>query len=247
MDELNKILNRIRADRKVHNQPTYNCPICKDSLIIFVDQDGHKVARDCECAAAIYSKRRMRASGVSDDDINRGFNDFKTLGEVELENIKQKAFNYFLTFRGKMLDRNNSLLLSGKPGRGKTTLGFAVFNNILKNGTPALYVSYREMITLLKQIRTDETKFNKEFSKYSRAKVLFLDDLFKGEVTKADKDIMYELINYRYLKRLPMIISTEKTQDELLDIDEALGSRIIEMCKGNIVVFSDNLPNYRLR
>ena len=73
-----------------------------------------------------------------------------------------------------------------------------------------------------------------------------VDDLLKGKYTESDINIMCELINYRYLKRLPVIISTEKTQRQLLDVDEALGSRIIEMCKGFIVEFNES-GNYRLR
>ena len=47
-------------------------------------------------------------------------------------------------------------------------------------------------------------------------------------------------------KGQPIIISTEKTPDELIKVDEALGSRIVEMCKGYTVVFK-NAQNYRLR
>ena len=76
--------------------------------------------------------------------------------------------------------------------------------------------------------------------------VLFIDDLFKGRSTDSDKNIMYELINHRYLKRLPMIVSTEKYPKDLLAVDEALGSRIIEMSKGYVVEFKES-GNYRLR
>ena len=76
--------------------------------------------------------------------------------------------------------------------------------------------------------------------------LLFIDDLFKGSETDADKSLMYDIINFRYLKRKPIIVSTEKLPSELINVDEALGSRIIEMCKGYTVVFKD-AQNYRLR
>jgi DNA replication protein DnaC len=76
--------------------------------------------------------------------------------------------------------------------------------------------------------------------------VLFVDDLFKGSESDADKAIMYDIINHRYLKGQAIIISTEKTPDELIKVDEALGSRIVEMCKGYTVTFK-NAQNYRLR
>lgn len=53
-------------------------------------------------------------------------------------------------------------------------------------------------------------------------------------------------VNYRYMNNLPMIISTEKSIEGLLEFDEAIGSRVIEMCRGNIVQLRGKELNYRL-
>ena len=44
-----------------------------------------------------------------------------------------------------------------------------------------------------------------------------------------------------------MIISTEKSVGEILDFDEAVGSRILEMAGENVVYFDENSENHRLR
>ena len=70
------------------------------------------------------------------------------------------------------------------------------------------------------------------------APVLYIDDLFKGaeRPTQGDLNIAFELLNYRYNdERLYTIISTEKLLDELIAIDEAIGSRIAERSKGHRV------------
>ena len=46
---------------------------------------------------------------------------------------------------------------------------------------------------------------------------------------------MFEIINYRYINKLPIIVSSEYSIDELLNFDEAIGSRIYEMCKDYLV------------
>lgn len=143
-------------------------------------------------------------------------------------------------------DRNNSLLLMGASGRGKTMLGIIAAMHIINNhNTGVRYVSYRSMMTGLKHNIKDEYAYNNELGKLIGASVLFIDDLFKGKITESDINIMYEIINARYLQRSPVIISTEKTFQELTDIDEAIGSRIIEMSKGYIVQFNKSIPNYR--
>lgn len=73
-----------------------------------------------------------------------------------------------------------------------------------------------------------------------------MDDLLKGRPTEADINILYELVNYRYMHNKPMVISTEIFPDDLIGFDEAVGSRIIEMCRGNIIILKGKELNYRL-
>ena len=83
-------------------------------------------------------------------------------------------------------------------------------------------------------------------NRYKNAKVLLIDDLFKGSISKSDINIMFELINYRYFNKLPVIVSTELSIENLVNIDEALGSRLIEMSKYFLVGIRNKKLNYRI-
>jgi DNA replication protein DnaC len=94
---------------------------------------------------------------------------------------------------------------------------------------------------------TDEAYYQNEMHKYKECPVLLIDDLYKGKTTESDINLVYEIINHRYLKGIPIILSCEYDMDKLLEFDEAIGSRIAEMCKGRIIEFIGIELNDRLR
>ena len=140
----------------------------------------------------------------------------------------------------------HAMMLCGQVGAGKTHLGTACSMKLINQGVPVIYMGYREEITALKARIIDPDLYNREMNRYKRANVLFIDDFLKGKVTETDLNIIYEIINYRYNNNLPVILSTEKTLDDLIIFDEATASRLIEMSKGHIIVFEGKKLNYRL-
>lgn len=107
-------------------------------------------------------------------------------------------------------------------------------------------MGYRDEMTSLKAKIIDEKSYSDTVNRFKTANVLFIDDFIKGKTTESDVNIVYEIVNYRYNNHLPMIVSTEKPLEDLIVFDEAIGSRLIEMCRGYIVVFEGKKLNYRL-
>ena len=254
VDALDRVLERLetlRQSKLITNneqkQIIYECEKCKDTEWITTIRDKMEFARPCECRDRKISLRLMKSSGISEDDLKKTFNDFETFNEKNLVIAKQTAAKYCKDFDDIRKTRHNSILLCGASGRGKTTLGLIIANKLISRCIGVRYMSYRDTIIRLKQVIVDEQEYNEQINRLKTAKVLFVDDLLKGKTTESDLNIIYEILNYRYLERLPIIISTEKTPKELLEFDEAVGSRILEMCRGYTVVFDKNTPNYRLR
>lgn len=66
--------------------------------------------------------------------------------------------------------------------------------------------------------------------------------------SQADLNLAFELINHRYINRLVTIVSTEHSPQELVSLDEATGSRIIEMAGEHVYAIAPDMKkNYRLR
>ena len=119
-------------------------------------------------------------------------------------------------------------------------------NVLLDNGVGVIYMPYRSSITNLKQSITDEENYQREINIYKNAQVLMIDDLFKGRITESDINIIYEILDYRYFKNLPVIVTTEKSIGDLLEIDEAIGSRLYEMSKNYLAEMVGDKLNYRI-
>ena len=224
------------------------CEKCDHGWIFSTDDKGHEFVKPCECQQVEKARIRLKNSGISEEFQKKDFKSYTTNGNPVLEKAKETAIDYFMNFDAFEKNRENSALFTGQPGSGKTHLSMAIANNLLqKKNVGVLYMPYRESITKIKQVVTDEYDYSREINPYKTARVLMIDDLFKGGIRESDINAMFEIINYRYLNNLPMIVSTEKTVTQLLEMDEATGSRIIEMCRGHIVQFNGKDLNYRIR
>lgn len=193
-----------------------------------------------------YYKQIIKNSGISEHFYKIGFKEFKTKTEKQ-KFAKEQAIEYVKNFENIEHDRNNGIAFLGNCGAGKTHLSIAIANNLMAKHIAVLYMPYRETVTKIKQSITDEINYSKIMNVYKTAKVLLIDDFAKGKTTESDINIMFEIINYRYLNNMPIIISSELVQERLLDFDEAIGSRIIEMCRGRINEFIGIETNYRLK
>lgn len=194
----------------------------------------------------------MKASEITDEFKRLGFKNFETKSKPQaVIDAYQTAVEYFRDFEGIRGERKNSIALLGQPGAGKTHLLTALSNNFINRlHIPVLYFPYVEGFNDLKD---DFDKLEEKLERMKQVDVLFIDDLFKPvrgkpRATEWQVEQTYSVINYRYLNHKPILISSELTVDELVDIDEALGTRIFQMCQDfTVVIKGDRMQlNHRL-
>ena len=216
----------------------YRCNKCRDMLFILKDDKAYP----CECRDKKIAEEMLEKSGISEEFRKRTFENF----DYRIDYKILEAYTRAVTYANEFEEKKDSILFMGQSGFGKSHLTMAIANRLLNKGISVIYMPYRDVITEIKQNILDPEYYKKMLSRYQRAKVLLIDDLFKGNISKSDINIMFEIVNYRYLNHLPMIISTEYNVNSLLDIDEAIGSRMIEMSKDNIVQVKGKRLNYRI-
>jgi len=227
---------------------SYNCDKCRDSGWILVPQPhSAPLALSCECREVAMAKNQWIAAGINPELTELTFANFKVWNQSS-QKAKDTAISYYKSFENIRKNRINSILFCGQCGGGKTHLSVALGVNFMKKKIKVVYMPYRDVITKIKQNMLDSEYYGRLISKYKSCDVLLIDDLFKGKINESDINIIFEIINYRYMNCLPIIVSTELTVDKLLSFDEGTGSKIYELCKSYVVEIEKKRENnYRLR
>jgi DNA replication protein DnaC len=208
---------------------------------------------ECECSKIRKINRLIKSSEITEEFQKMGFSNFVTEGKAQIVQVmKEACLKYYESFNEIRSERKNSVLLIGQPGSGKTHLLTAISNNLIqKRVVPVMYFPFRDGMNEI-----SANNFEKKFDIMERMKhvdVLFIDDLFKPIGGKVDvkpfqAEIIFEVVNYRYLNNKPMLISSELSLDELIYVDEATASRMFEMAEDYTVTIKRDISiNYRLR
>lgn len=218
----------------------YDCKECLNrGYFAVLKENGVRVNRPCRCMTIRAAQRRLRESGLEDQMKRYSFAGWQTP-----ERWQQVALD---RARSYIEDPKGWLVLSGRPGAGKSHLCTAVTVELIRRGWDARYMLWKEEATRAKAVVNDEETYLAIVEPLKRVEVLYIDDFLKGVPSNGDKNLAFELINARYLdERKLTILSTEKTVEDLMEIDEAVGSRIYERSRGFYLDLS-RAENWRLR
>lgn len=240
------------AEGSRHLEDGYDCKLCKNKgyVVKLMENDGHfhQVVYDCRCVETRNSIMRMKRSGLKDIIKDYTFDKF-VASEPWQKAIKEAAQEYAKNPEGWFA-------LCGQSGSGKTHLCTAICREFLLSGRRVRYMLWRDDVVRIKNSVNDSEEYSKAIDEFKTVDVLYIDDLFKTgkapdgsqlKITGADVNVAFEIINYRYNNpNLLTIISSELSEDELLDVDEAIGGRIYERAR-TFTIAKDRKRNYRIR
>lgn len=216
-----------------------DCPLCRNKGYIAVINGDSITCRECECMAKRRSLKRILKSGLSDMVESYTFASYKTPETWQAE-AKAKALSFVADGAGKWF------VAAGPSGTGKTHICTAIAGELLNAGKEVRYMLWRDEAPRLKALVNEREEYERLMGELKTAPVLYIDDFFKGSVSDADINLAFELLNARYNARQKItIISSEKTIDKILDIDEAIGGRIYERSKGYCI--KTPAKNWRLK
>jgi len=134
------------------------------------------------------------------------------------------------------------LLLEGNYGSGKTHLAAAVGNVRLSRGDIVLFITTPDLLDHLRNTYSPsaDMDYDETFDRIRSVPLLILDDLGAENPSSWALEKLFQLLNFRYSRRLPTVITTNTNLDML---DPRIRSRLLD--EGMIHRAKIVAPDYR--
>jgi DNA replication protein DnaC len=209
-----------------------NCPVCKGAGFVHPRLPSGKPdfsrVTACRCVKTLSGKeqanRLQRYSNLGalinytfDKLAQHGIN-----GDPAKQELFQTAFEAAKLFA---LKPEGWFILVGPSGSGKTCLAAAIANEQIKQGQPVFFQTVPELLDHLRStfVPDSETPYDDLFETVRNAPLLILDDLGVQASTPWAKEKLDQLLNHRYIHRLPTVITTSVA---LIKLDDRILTRI---------------------
>jgi DNA replication protein DnaC len=118
------------------------------------------------------------------------------------------------------------LLLSGPTGTGKTHLAYAIAGACMARDTPVFAHTVPDLLELLRESYSANTH-QETLDTLKTVELLVLDDLGAQRDTGWALDTLYQIVNHRYAKALPMVVTTNCDLHRAR-LDQRLVSRLLD-------------------
>ena len=221
-------------------EPKFTCKKCQDTGVV----DG----RTCSCVHKVMQAlRRKEIEGLSSLSISS----FDTMKLSYYPNVIDPALGLNVrTYMSQLLAglkdyaedfspaENESLMLVGNAGLGKTHAALAIAGIVLDKGCDVIYVSSPDFFGKMEASRFDPSgDADTLLRTAATADLLILDDLGTEFVTPYFITTFYSLLNNRLGAGLPTIVTTNITDGSLLEkrYTEKISSRLSAFVPFNFV------------
>ncbi len=187
-------------------------------------------------------RQRLFALSQLEELSHLTFENFEPSGHLGLwplqANSLEQAYNLSRQFAQSL---KGWLLLQGGYGCGKTHLAAAIANFAVGMGVPTLFITVPDLLDSLRFAYQDpQATFEERFEEIRAAPFLVLDDFGTQNATTWAQEKLFQILNYRYINQLPLVVTTNLTLEE---IEGRIRSRLQD--PGLVSVIRILAPDYR--
>lgn len=153
------------------------------------------------------------------------FSSFSVQGRLGLGDEQIRSLQYALSQAQQFAAAPRGwLALMGTYGCGKTHLAAAIANACVEFGMTTLFLTVPDLMDWLRNsFDSNDTNFEQRFEEIRNVGLLVLDDLGAQNTTKWANEKLFQIIDHRYARKLPLVVTTNLT---LEDLDDRIRSRL---------------------
>jgi DNA replication protein DnaC len=194
------------------------CPECERQRS---EQERERLAQSKLLMERERLQERIGRSAIPKRFLGRGFDNFKAATDDQ-----SKALSICRKFADEFADKWQSgqgLVLSGKPGTGKSHLAAAIMQHVIENHS-TLYVTCMDVIRMVRETwRKDSTESEGDVLKrLGKLHLLVIDEVGVQYGTDSEQTILFDVLDMRYRDQLPTILLTNQ---DIAGAKQFLGER----------------------
>jgi DNA replication protein DnaC len=170
------------------------------------------------------------------------FDSFSTQGRMGLGDYQVFSLqNALSAARQFAASPKGWLVLTGSYGCGKTHLAAAIANTCVEYGMSTLFLTVPDLLDWLRySYGSTDVSYEQRFEEIRNVGLLVLDDLGAQNATPWAVEKLFQIVDYRYLRRLPMVVTSNQ---RLEDLDDRIRSRLQDPELSTLINISS--PDYR--
>lgn len=177
---------------------------------------------------------------------DKSFDDYVSHQEAQTK-IKIIAMRYVETF-SERLKEGTCMILTGKPGTGKTMLSLIIYQMLARQRYSVRYESSLDWVNkLIQQKYNSPTTFYSEVKLYEDVSFLILDEITEslskdGSPTELERQMLFKIINKRYENSLCTLVITNR---DINALNMRLGQPTADRLSENGITLAFDWDSYR--
>ncbi len=236
--------------------PPEICARCQGTGWGLVTKDGIEFARRCSCAQVEARRKLLARAGIPAHYLHCTLDSFEIWNPPDVDPTLGKAKRLVGEFVDLYPKVDRGLLLMGNVGTGKTHLGVAALQYLITNkGVKGRFVGFGALIIELQLAFNEPGQNRGRIEPLIECELLVVDELGAGKTSPWALDMLYYLVNSRYVEervtifttnysdfaRKPDAVAVDTFRDQpqprpikesLTDrVSERVRSRLFEMCR----------------